>query len=166
MTPETSYREIPLSQGKVALVSAHRFEYLSQFKWSAMLTKGETAEKWYAVRSTSTKNGQKRRTILMHRDILGILDTDDHGDHVNGDGLDNRDENLRRASVSQNQMNRAASDSRGVRLHRGRWHARIKIDRREIYLGSFETEIEARIAYAEAAEKMHGEFRHHSVLQS
>jgi hypothetical protein len=161
MTPlDQSYREIPLSQDKVALVSAHRYEYLSQFKWTAFHTKG----KWYAVRHTSTRGGHKPRVILMHREILGDAVKGKHGDHINGNGLDNRDENIRVASVSQNQMNRFSSDSRGIRKSGERWSARIKLDGREIHLGLFDSEHDARIAYSVAARLLHGEFRHSSVL--
>lgn len=160
MTPDTSYREIPLSRGKVAFVSAHRYEYLSQFKWCTFFAKG----KWYAMRATSVRGGQKRRTILMHREILGLLEESVWCDHINGDGLDNRDENLRRASVSQNQMNRLASSERGIRKRADRWHARIKVMGHEISLGHFDSKHDARIAYAVAARLLHGKFRHFSVL--
>ena len=157
MTPNPSYREIPLTQGQVAKVSAHRYEYLSQFTWYAFCAKG----KWYATRIT-TVNG-KHKTILMHREILGLLDSRIWSDHINGDGLDNRDENIRPASASQNMINRFSSDARGIRKRGDRWEARIRLEHTSISLGLFDSAHDARIAYAVAARLLHGEFRHFSV---
>ena len=103
MTPTVqSYREIPLSQGKVALVSEHRYEYLSRFRWAAFNSNKTTNKKpkWYATRVARVDGKQKM--IMMHREILGLLGAgkSKHADHINGDGLDNRDENLRVATPS------------------------------------------------------------------
>ncbi len=168
MTPsEQSYREIPLSQGKKALVSAHRYEYLSQFKWTAFHAnsgKNRKCDKWYAIRGVRTEG--KVYSVLMHREILGLTREDSrHSDHINGDGLDNRDENIRIASPSQNMINRLASDLRGIRQRRsGRYSVRITIQNIEYYIGEFDTEQDARLAYAVAAKILHGPFRHLSTL--
>jgi hypothetical protein len=86
-------------------------------------------------------------------------------DHVNCDGLDNRRANLRAATRLQNSRNvRCRADSRsglkGVSWYEriGRWQARIKVDRKEKYLGSFATAEEAHAAYAKASLTFHGEF--------
>lgn len=160
MTPNPSYREIPLTKGKVALVSAHRYEYLRQFRWYAFHASG----KWYASRVEKVGSG-KRRTILMHREILGILGESIPCDHINGNGLDNRDDNLRRCSASENTINRYSSDHRGVRRDGGSWQARIRVQNHHYHIGHFSTEHDAKIAYAVAAKILHGQFRHLSVLE-
>lgn len=76
-------------------------------------------------------------------------------DHRNGDRADNAFTNLREATQQQNQMNRPA---KGARFHRGlrRWTAQIGVDRRQIYLGAFDSEQDAHAAYLAAAERYHG----------
>lgn len=76
-------------------------------------------------------------------------------DHINQDKLDNRIENLREATHSQNSRNkkgRGRSKYRGVSWHseNDKWRARIKVNGKTIHLGLFDTEIEAAQAYDDA----------------
>jgi len=162
MTPlEQSYREIPLTRGHVALVSAHRYEYLSQFSWYAAIGNG----KMYAGRRDSIKDGKRGRMILMHREILGIEGRGNHVDHINGNGLDNRDENIRPASASQNIINRFCSEDKGIKPSGNSWEVNICVQNTRVFVGTFETKHDARIAYAVAARILHGEYRHLSVMR-
>lgn len=88
-----------------------------------------------------------------------------HVDHINGDKLDNRRENLRIVTPSANQANRRSlnrnnrSGTRGVqhvpKLSASKpWRAQITVERRNIHLGLFATEAEA-IAARRAAEREH-----------
>lgn len=86
-------------------------------------------------------------------------------DHINGDRCDNRWDNLRTATHSQNGMNRGpqknnTSGYKGVYFHRqsGKWCARIKAGELNVSLGLHETAEMAAEAYRMAAEEMHGEF--------
>ena len=86
-------------------------------------------------------------------------------DHINRNRCDNRIENLRVATRSQNTSNKTKKDGtysrlKGVTWHsRGkRWMAQIMKDRVKIYLGSFDTEEAAHEAYKEASLRLHGEF--------
>jgi len=85
-------------------------------------------------------------------------------DHIDGNGLNNQKKNLRRATRTQNQQNRAKQKSRsrykGISLSRGKWKAQICINKKRKYLGLFETEESASIAYWIAAKKYFGEFAH------
>lgn len=78
-------------------------------------------------------------------------------DHINGVRDDNRIENLRVCSASENAKNVESHklSLRGAAFHKGsgKWQASIRI-----HLGSFETEQAAAEAYEAAAKKMHGEF--------
>lgn len=86
-------------------------------------------------------------------------------DHVNGVRTDNRWDNLREASRSQNCANTRIhrdnkSGFKGVVWSepRQKWQARICVDGRTICLGRFNTLPEAREVYAVAAVKHFGEF--------
>jgi hypothetical protein len=84
-------------------------------------------------------------------------------DHRDGDPLNNRWSNLRRATRSQNGANRCvprnnASGLKGVSLHRGKWCAIIRKQGRKHFLGYFSTPQAAHSAYVKAARRLFGEF--------
>jgi len=86
-------------------------------------------------------------------------------DHCDGDATNNRWNNLRRATSSQNNANRRrprnnTSGYKGVTLHRGpgKWRATIHRKGRVVHLGTFPTPQAAHAAYLAAARKLYGEF--------
>lgn len=83
-------------------------------------------------------------------------------DHIDRNPKNNRLDNLRICTSSQNSMNRKyksyASGYKGVHFHKGKWRARIHHEKQEIHLGYFETAEIASKAYKEAAKLYHGEF--------
>lgn len=100
----------------------------------------------------------------MHRLILNA-EKEDIYDYINRNKLDNRKENLRFCNYSQNIANsniqkRSLSGYKGVSYHKstGKWRARIRKDRKEFYLGIFDTPKQAALIYNIAAEKLHKEF--------
>lgn len=85
-------------------------------------------------------------------------------DHKDGNGLNNQRDNIRICNYTQNNCNRNVRESNtgyiGVTYYKqGRYiRARIKVNKKEVNLGSFKTAEDAAIAYDEAALKYHGEF--------
>lgn len=86
-------------------------------------------------------------------------------DHIDEDRTNNRIANLRPASNGQNMSNRGAqanntSGYKGVNWNpkNRKWIAKITVNRRQIYLGSFDTAEDAAIVYAVNAFRYHGEF--------
>ena len=112
---------------------------------------------------TVSKDGVKQK-VFAHRIAWAMT----HGcwpidqiDHRNGDGLDNRISNLREATHSENSQNKAVSATGGTvfdwatpRLKR-RFRAYIKVDKKQIWLGTFLTREEAHAAYLAAKAKHH-----------
>ena len=81
-------------------------------------------------------------------------------DHVNGNKIDNRIQNLRAASNRINQSNRHTHRNGrlvGTDFHKesGRWRARITINKREKYIGLYGTELKAHNAYIEEVKKLY-----------
>lgn len=81
-------------------------------------------------------------------------------DHINGDPSDNRIENLREATRSQNSANRRPSKAkrRGIYLVDWRYRAQIQHQRRAMYLGTYETEAEAASVLNAKGRELFGEF--------
>lgn len=121
----------------------------------------------YLCRKVNGKN----KTKLLHRIILNVP-SDQEVDHKNGDPLDNRRENLRICSRSQNQCNRGPEfGSKRVHCHgfkgivkhskknlKRAWYARIQVSGSIHVSKRFHTPHEAAKAYDQLAERYHGEF--------
>jgi hypothetical protein len=156
--------DILLSQGLVALVDDDDFERVSTYIWFADRNKGKM---WYGKRNILNDIG-RRSTQYMHRFILdapkGV-----QVDHINGDGLDNRRDNLRLCNNAQNHAN-LQTPSWGVSGYRGvypkgkKWEAKIEFNGKSINLGAFETIEEALMIRVSAAQDLFGEFSNEGVV--
>jgi hypothetical protein len=146
---------IPLTQGLVAWVDDLDYESVAKFKWHAQLS--SDGLRWYAARNIPADNARGRKTQQLHRLILDLTEVEQI-DHVDGDGLNRRRKNIRPATRSQNQMNRAApanntSGYKGVTLNKKdqKWWAQLNVAGKRTLIGRFNTAREAALAYDEAA---------------
>lgn len=116
------------------------------------------------------------RRTLLHRLLLGLDgEPREHGvvDHINGNGLDNRRENIRVCRHSENLWNHGrnrhnTSGYKGVYRDKARsqWVAEISFDGKRIHLGRYATAEDAAAAYDRAAVERHGVFANHNNTQA
>lgn len=159
-------KEIPLTQGRVAIVDDEDFEWLSQWKWHWRNAKFRPRSTGYARRRV--RKCEKESSRLMHRVILNAPPGMEV-DHINGDGLDNRRCNLRLATPSQNTANckRPITNKtgfRGVYPHRAKYRAKLSVSGRRVVGTLRLTPVEAAEDYNRLALKHHGEFATLNVI--
>src|SRR5688572_25831341 len=108
--PEAARRmkTIPLTRGLMAIVDDADYASLAAHKWYAK-KKRATAQVFYASRKVN------RRSVDMHRVILGLTDGALECHHLNGDGLDNRRENLQALTKAEHRHRHMLAIPRGAR---------------------------------------------------
>ena len=99
---------------------------------------------------------------FSHRMIWAMLKHEDpldfEIDHINQNTLDNRIENLRKATHGQNNRNKPTTKGYCFSKYHKKWSAEIMANGKKNHLGYFDTKEQAREAYLRAKEKLHGEF--------
>lgn len=95
-------KEIPLTQGQVALVDDEDFDRVSKYNWSARkFSNGFYAYRGWVDSKTKKVKNHSLGVFLLNPPKGSVVD------HLNGNPLDNRKSNLRVASKQQNTWNRS-----------------------------------------------------------
>jgi hypothetical protein len=150
--------EIPLTKGHVALIDDEDAA-LAELTWYL----AKNGRNLYAIRSYWLPDGTQR-TITLHRMVMPLPDGM-RVDHIDGNGLDCRRQNLRGATHQQNLWGRKRNKNnksgyKGVSWDKRarRWKASITVNGRTIPLGLFDDPAEGGRAYDAAALEHFGEF--------
>lgn len=120
----------------------------------------------YLSFSLNRKRQKNHRIIfLYHRGYLPECI-----DHIDGDSLNNRIENLRACTMSENQYNRKMNKNNksgikgvGWAKREGKWVARIQVNKKQKHVGFFNNLNDAAIAVEAARKQYHGEFANQAV---
>lgn len=151
------FAAIALNKGKWVLLDIDDFYKFSTFKWFISTT-------GYAKRNLKVEKN-KWKGSFMHKEILP-LKSNLEVDHINGDRLDNRRDNLRGATRSQNNMNKFIKTSKNTSKYkgvcydknRGTYNSKLQYNHKTINLGRYKTEEDAAKAYDKRAKELFGEF--------
>lgn len=149
-------RWIKCINGQYTCVSDEDYDWAMQYKW-------HISGRGYVFRYKRTGD-KKVITIFLHKELIPEEDGKLYVDHINHEKLDNRRENLRRVTKSQNQMNRGDQSNT---KHKGLWQdkrskhwtAHIKVNGKRYMkhgIKTFEDAVKARL---ELEDKYHGEFK-------
>lgn len=142
------------------------FQYLPETGEFKQLKKGEwvllsprLSEHGYQVMSYRGRpylGHQLAWTLMKGEYSLGDCEID----HKNGNRADNRWENLRLATSSQNKQNQKPKPGKykGICKEGQRYSAYVKVEGKHLWLGSYYTAEEAALAYNAGAIKYYGEF--------
>jgi hypothetical protein len=156
------------------LIDDEDLPLVSKYKWYVANVKyrGRQTKQYVQARGISHS---EPKIVKIHRIIMGVADSKKVVDHKNGNGLDNRKENLRVCSQLDNSANRKtsslsknkkASKFKGVTKLNNKWRAYINLNYTSIHLGFFNTETEAANAYNKAAIILYKEFANLNKVNS
>lgn len=152
----TEIKDIPGYEGRYAInKEGHIWSYVSgRFRIVNPRKDG------YRVTRLADNGPHYRVHRLMAHVWLGMpLNSPLDVDHINGNPADNRLENLRIATRSQNLQNQVVRTRyKGVRESGLKWTAKIIVNKQEIYIGTYETAEQAALAYNVLAAANFGSF--------
>jgi len=149
-------KTILLTRGYETLVDDDDYEVLNNHKWQARSSRGLT----YVRRAIRLPNGKRAEPSMQN-----VIMNPPEGmvvDHINHNPLDNRRNNLRIATPSQNNWNtrKKSGTYKGVGWVPmiSKWYSRIRYRGKNRNIGNFIIEEDAARAYDKAAIVAFGEF--------
>jgi hypothetical protein len=153
------HKQINLNSGTIVLIDEADYESIKDYRWKLSSHGYITHQEWKGQR-------KKPKTFYLHRLIMNPNEGQ-LVDHINGDKLDNRRENLRLCDKGGNQRNRGkqannTSGYKGVYLSKkGKlkpWYVKIAFEGKDYSGGYHASKEEAARAYDQLARELHGEF--------
>jgi len=161
---DEDYRVMVLNDTTMKVFRDGRIHTLFQYK--------DGREKWRVKAFVLDKDGYPRVFISLKKNhklhsvhnvialcYLGEKPQGCQTDHINSIRTDNRVENLQYITPQQNIQKRKTINGRNMKGYslnkNGTYEARINVDNKKFYLGSYDTEEEARKAYIDAKLKYH-----------
>ena len=141
-------KEIAVRKSGVVMVDDEDYEYVNQFCWYS--------DSFHYVFLTKGKEDNFRR-VKMHREIMNLHD-DMVIDHINRDTFDNRKSNLRICTILENNNNKGNISKNKDKLKgaykanygKNKWYSTLCFNKQHIWLGTFNSELEAHNAYVQA----------------
>lgn len=148
----------------MAMVDDEDFAKVSDFNWFRINDSGVGASTFFGGRNT---------TVYMHRLVMGVSIHDKiQVDHINRNQLDNKKSNLRLCNPQEQSFNRGPRKGRiythykGVTWHKRsqKWYAQIMKSGVNKFVGMFDCDKEAAIAWNKAAMELHGDFAYQNKI--
>ena len=134
------------------LFDAEDFYFINEHTWCINVYYTNKSKQEYVVTNIKQISGYKLKQVhrlLMNEPVNMLVD------HMNGNTLDNRKSNLRIVTHKINNHNETKAKGYFWNKNIKKWQSSICVNYKTIYLGLYNTEIEARAAYLEAKKKYH-----------
>lgn len=153
----SSCKEIELNERKLRVYECGKIESFVRNKWHELYGTINNNNGYCRVQ---INNKKYKKNYLKHRVIgFAFLDLDidiptQQIDHIDRNRNNNQVSNLRVVSSQENHFN---TNAKGYcwNKQREKWYAQIKINSKQIHLGCYDNEEDARLAYIKAKEKYH-----------
>ena len=133
------------------------------------MTSAITGHTYKGVNSSGYKTCYAgKKSLLVHRVAFILMGEElpDYVDHINGDRTDNRWENLRPCSISENSCNRGEQTNsktgvKNVYPHSdGGYFVQVRVAGKVHHIGKYPTVERAKAAAIKARSELHGTFSH------
>jgi hypothetical protein len=146
--------ERELNGRKLRVYSNGKIESFNRYDWRELTSKPHIKKSGYKIIRVGINNKiyTSSRIIYWAFNDFDIDNPKIEIDHINIDSTDNRLCNLRITTHQHNQWNK---NCKGYSREGNKWRTQIYINNKQIYLGVYATEDEARQAYLIGKEKYH-----------